>query len=722
MEAQPSYLQALSDESKDFMETSHVKVLLIDDDPDDYIITRDLLSDIEGIKYELDWEAEYDEGLNKIGPGQHDVYLVDYRLGEHTGIELLKEAIANGCKAPMILLTGQGYHELDLEAMKSGAMDYLAKNQIDSTLLERSIRYSIERKKAEVALIEANENLELHVKVRTGELAKANESLKAEIVERERIQEDLITAKELAEAANRAKSEFLANMSHEIRTPMNGVIGMTQLALETDLSEEQSHYLTTSVRSAETLLKIINDILDFSKIEAKKLEFDPIDFGLRQSITDVIELMGRSSGDKGLQIFSDVEADIPDALYGDSGRLRQIILNLMGNAIKFTASGKVELRVKLDSRTNERIVLRFEVEDTGIGIPEERQESIFEAFSQVDGSTTRKYGGTGLGLAICAQLVEMMQGRIWVESKLGSGSCFKFTTCLERARNGTSVSQPHPSDESIANGQIATQQAKEQTALRILLAEDNVVNQEVARIILSKKGHTVIPVCDGKQAVEMYQSDRFDIVLMDVQMPEMDGFEATYAIRAIEGASGKHVPIVAMTANAMQGDRELCINSGMDDYIAKPINAKELLRIIEGFAPSAEHNHDSQAKRSEAVSPVDWGEAMENLEGDSALLIRLIGLFLQDSDRLMAELVQAIETCDGEKLGRVAHTLKGASSNISATAINLLAKSIEAHVQAEDFESAGRHIPELQNEIGLLSSLLEQKSEEPSYAYINSGR
>jgi signal transduction histidine kinase/ActR/RegA family two-component response regulator len=426
-----------------------------------------------------------------------------------------------------------------------------------------------ERLRTREQLALANEELEARVHARTNELSRANVEMRL--------------ATERAEGANAAKSLFLANMSHEIRTPMNGILGMTELLLDTTLTRPQRDFVSSVDESAKVLLVIVNDILDLAKIEAGKLELDPVELDLHEAVGNTMKTLAVAAERKGIRLTSHITADVPALAVFDPTRLRQVLVNLLHNAIKFTAAGTVALRVEVDPVGEPNgVLLHFTVTDTGLGIPEDKQAAIFEAFTQADGSVTRRYGGTGLGLAICGRLVDIMGGKIWVESTVGLGSTFHFSAVVGNALNGSGAKQPGATSARVED-QAPTTASR---GYRILLAEDNAVNQRFALALLGKLGHRVTVAADGRQAVAAYEHEVFDVVLMDVQMPEMSGFEATTAIRKLERSLGRRTPIVAMTANAMPDDRARCLDAGMDDHVAKPIRRANLVEVLERVAPS----------------------------------------------------------------------------------------------------------------------------------------
>ena len=423
---------------------------------------------------------------------------------------------------------------------------------------------------------EANRDLRQHA----SQLEETRQKLARQAEQLQHQRDALSESQKKAERANAAKSEFLASMSHEIRTPMNGIIGMLELLRTANVTSQEREYLSLARESAGSLLRLLNDILDFSKIEARKFELEAIPFNVREVFDSAVQAVSLRAEEKNLRFAMRISPMVPEQLVGDPGRLRQVIINLVGNAIKFTEEGGIEVTVHCDSIREREVCLAVSVRDTGIGISPDDQRRIFEAFGQADCSVSRRFGGTGLGLAITGELVDMMGGRIWVESEPGKGSMFSFTAKLAVAPDGVPLKTEgdHSGDTTDTTRSLAST-----ARARVLLAEDGLVNQKVAVKLLERRGHTVVVAENGRTALEALARESFDVILMDIEMPEMDGIQATHAIRQRETITGQHIPIIAMTAHAIKGDRERFLAAGMDDYIAKPVDPARLYEIVERY-------------------------------------------------------------------------------------------------------------------------------------------
>jgi signal transduction histidine kinase len=728
---------------------SHLHILHLEDDPTDVRLVRDTLA-AEGLCIDTTVVAKREDFLDALDRGGFDLVLADYMLPGFDGLEALALVRRRSSYLPFVFFTGAMGEERAIESLKSGATDYVLKDRLSRLVpvIRRALDEAQEclarqaaeeaRRQMEDDLRNARDDLEVRVRERTAELMKyrerleelvrertrelerANEKLRSEILERNRAEDSLRQARAAAEAASKAKSQFLANVSHELRTPMNAILGMVRLALARQADPTAKELLETANESAGLLLALLNDLLDCAKIESGKLEMQAAPFSLRHVLDQSTQVLAVRASERGIAFSCSIPPEVPDVLIGDQVRIRQVLINLGGNAIKFTDRGEVTVGVRLQSQETDAASLEFVVRDTGIGIPECQLEKIFQPFAQAEGEANRRFGGTGLGLAISANLVSQMGGRIWVESQPDQGSTFHFTVRLP-------LGNELPSEPDRGRGALAAAPPR----LRVLVVDDNPANQKLASFILQERGHAVDIAASGQQGLDMVGLNRYDVILMDVQMPGMDGLEATKVLRDRE--QGAYcVPIIAVTAHAMKGDRERCRAAGMNDYLSKPIDGYEMIAMVERLAvgqstgsavPLASSPSDVESTAVSTLPVFDLNLATRRCLENKDMLQQMIAYFYEECDVLFPQMRAVLQQGNFPELGRLGHRLKGTLVYIGAEPAREAAASVEHfEIYSGDSDHARAALDLLEERCEVLKTALAERETRECQIGLASGK
>jgi len=650
-----------------------MKVLCVEDDEKDSILLSRMLHH-PSIAAQMVCAERLSEAQERLTQETFDVILLDLSLPDAKGINTVKRMRAAALDIPIIVLTGLMDAELGVQCVQAGAQDYLVKGKISETLLARVMAYAIERQR---------------VLARTIELAEA---------------------RDIALESARLKAEFMSSMSHEIRTPLNAVIGMTELLLASELSTQQQKYAKVAHNASEALLRIVNDILDFAKMESGNLMLEKEDLNFRWTMDEAIELLAHQATAKGITLHSNIAPDLPVALNGDGGRLQQVLTNLVGNAVKFTDHGEVRVEARKKAETDQQVMIEFRVSDTGTGLSEQDKRKLFQPFSQADHSIRRKFGGTGLGLAISKKLVELMGGQIGVESALGQGSTFWFTLPFIK-----SSPQAHA---ILAEAQETALFSAAQLAqnIQILVADDNEFNRLLAQEQLLKLGYKVETVANGLQALQALEQNHFPLVLMDCQMPEMDGYQATEALRKKEAGGATRTTVIAMTANVMQVDYQRGVASGMDDYLAKPVKIGPLKRMLERWLTGGEKARETETiptpMPSTPVAEEHHGVSLQMLDdvtnGDQDMLKRLKTAFCKQSIELLQNLDRAIADAAAPEIKRLAHCLAGSSVCIGAERMVRPLREIETAAETGQLDNVRTLFQQAQTEFERIKNFMSE--------------